>query len=266
MWRESQMFAQISYLKQLGKRCQQHFGSIVALAMLAVALCMFLSSNALASIRVTNPYDFGPVPVGEAREITLMIRNTSYFPMKGAASVVSPPFTLNNQDHVYFSIGPRGNKKLTLRFSPTAAGDFRTSLCLAYCYGTPGICDGLEAPPPSTAGCANGANTYGPYKGSGEGILPPSLHSIHWSPDGNNLGGGPVVYGGCSPVTAMLPYAGGVLTAFSNVGCNPNLNHIHWSPDGSNLGGGSIRYEGCSPVTAMTPYSGGVLTGFSACE
>src|SRR5262245_7733472 len=43
-------------------------------------------------------------------------------------------------------------------------------------------------------------------------------HRIHFSPNGESLGGGPIVYDGSSPVRAMIPYEGGVLTAFSNAG------------------------------------------------
>jgi hypothetical protein len=100
----------------------------------------------------------------------------------------------------------------------------------------------------------------------------PNLHRVHWSSDGNNLGGphpSTIRYQGVSPVTAMLPYNGGVLTAFSNCEGNPRLHRIHWSSDGNDLGGpdpSTIRYQGVSPVTAMIAYHGGVLTGFSNCE
>jgi hypothetical protein len=87
-------------------------------------------------------------------------------------------------------------------------------------------------------------------------------HRIHWSRNGENLGGGPIVYDGSSRVTAMISYNGGVLTAFS--GPQAGLgNRIHWSPNGQNLGGGPIVYDGSSPVTAMIPYNGGVLTAFT---
>jgi hypothetical protein len=57
---------------------------------------------------------------------------------------------------------------------------------------------------------------------------------IHFSPDGQNLGGGGSttrVYDGRQTVVAMMPYAGGVITAFSG-------GRIYFSPDGQNLGGG----------------------------
>lgn len=57
----------------------------------------------------------------------------------------------------------------------------------------------------------------------------------------------------------MLPYQGGVLTAFRNAG--PNGYRVHWSPDGKNLG--PLAYDGTSPVVQMTSYKGEVLTGFS---
>lgn len=72
-----------------------------------------------------------------------------------------------------------------------------------------------------------------------------------------------VRYEGVSPITAMIPYQGGFLTAFTNVEGKPYLNRVHWSTDGMNLGSGRIVYEGVSPVTAMVPYKGGVLTAFT---
>jgi Domain of unknown function (DUF4157) len=86
-------------------------------------------------------------------------------------------------------------------------------------------------------------------------------HRIHFSPNGENLGGGPVVYDGSSPVTAMIPYGGGVLTAFSNAGGNGH--RIWFSPNGRGLGGGQLVYDGSSPVTAMISYKSGVLTAFT---
>jgi hypothetical protein len=86
-------------------------------------------------------------------------------------------------------------------------------------------------------------------------------YRVHWSPDGKNLGSGPIVYDGVSPVVEMLPYNGGVLTAFAQAG--PNGYRIHWSPDGMDLGGGPIVYDGSSPVVQMLPYNGGVLTAFA---
>jgi hypothetical protein len=94
----------------------------------------------------------------------------------------------------------------------------------------------------------------------------PGQNNVQFSPDGSNLAGGSTVYAGCSPAQVMIPFAGGVLTAFQNIGCNTNTWRIHFSPDGNNLGSGSIRYEGCSPVKAMIPYSGGVLTAFDNVE
>ena len=88
-----------------------------------------------------------------------------------------------------------------------------------------------------------------------------SYHRIHSSGDGNDLGGGPIHYEGSSPITTMIEYNGGVLTAFSNAG--PQGHRVHWSPNGEDLGGGPIRYDGVSPVTAMVAYGGGVLTAFS---
>ena len=93
------------------------------------------------------------------------------------------------------------------------------------------------------------------FAGTGRG------HRIHFSPNGENLGGGPIVYDGSSPVTAMIPYENGVLTAFSNAGGNGH--RIWFSPNGQGLGGGELRYDGSSPVTAMAPHAGGVLVAFS---
>jgi Ca2+-binding RTX toxin-like protein len=73
-------------------------------------------------------------------------------------------------------------------------------------------------------------------------------------------------YEGVSPITAMIPYNGGFLTAFTNVEGIASKNRIHWSPDDNNLGSGPIVYEGISPVTAMIPYNGGVLTAFTNVE
>ena len=84
---------------------------------------------------------------------------------------------------------------------------------------------------------------------------------IHFSPNGENLGGGAVVYDGSSPVTAMIPYEGGVPTAFANAGGNGH--RIWFSPNGRGLGDGELRYDGSSPVTAMAPYGSGVLVAFS---
>ena len=78
----------------------------------------------------------------------------------------------------------------------------------------------------------------------------PGEHRVHFS-DGVNLGAGPVVYGGCSPVTALLPFRGGILAAYSNVGGDPRRYRVHYSPDGRDLGGGEVRYDGSSRVTAM---------------
>jgi hypothetical protein len=77
----------------------------------------------------------------------------------------------------------------------------------------------------------------------------PGKHRVHLS-DGVNLGAGPVVYGGCSPVTAMLPFRGGILCAFSNVANDPRRHRVHFS-DGRDLGGGEVRYDGSSRVTSM---------------
>ena len=76
------------------------------------------------------------------------------------------------------------------------------------------------------------------------------LHRIYFSPNGENLGGGAVVYDGSSPVTAMIPHEGGVLTAFANAGGNGH--RIWFSPNGRGLGDGELRYDE-PPVTAMAP-------------
>jgi hypothetical protein len=86
------------------------------------------------------------------------------------------------------------------------------------------------------------------------------LHRVHWSPDGRQMGSGRPLYEGSSPVTAMIAYQGGVLTAFTRT---PGGNRIHWSANGESLGSGPIRYEGSSPVTAMIGYRNGVLTAFA---
>ena len=94
-------------------------------------------------------------------------------------------------------------------------------------------------------------------------------YRIYWSSDGklDPESNSDVRYSGCSPVTAMVAYKDGVLTAFTNVDCKgKDRNRIHWSSDGNNLGGGPIHYDGCSPVTTMTPYKSGVLSGFTNVE
>ena len=88
---------------------------------------------------------------------------------------------------------------------------------------------------------------------------------VHWSENGQQLGGGPRVYEGSSPVTAMIAYKDGVLTAFSNCGGGQPAC-IHWSENGKQLGGGPRVYEGTSLVTAMIAHKDGVLTAFSNCS
>lgn len=97
---------------------------------------------------------------------------------------------------------------------------------------------------------------------------PTTRANAYWSPDGTGLGSGAPIYGGCSPLTVLAPYDGGVLAGFTNVGCRPGVNAILWTPDLSHLGGGDLRYRGCSRVTAMLPYRGGVVTAFAdvGCE
>lgn len=71
-----------------------------------------------------------------------------------------------------------------------------------------------------------------------------------------------IVYEGNSPITAMIPYKEGVLTALTNVENKGNLSRIHWSKDGRNLGNAAyspVVYEGNSPVTALLPYKNGVI-------
>lgn len=85
----------------------------------------------------------------------------------------------------------------------------------------------------------------------------------YWSPDGQALVSRKPSYDGCSPITAMAAYQGGVLAAFANVGCKTGAYKVLWTPDATQLGKGELRYEGCSPVTAMIPYKGGILTSFA---
>jgi hypothetical protein len=87
------------------------------------------------------------------------------------------------------------------------------------------------------------------------------LCRVHFSPDGTALGGRFPLYEGASPVSAMMPYGGGMLVAFRNAGGNGN--RIWFSPDENHLGGGELWYDGTSPVTAMIPYGGGILVAFS---
>ena len=92
----------------------------------------------------------------------------------------------------------------------------------------------------------------------------PQAACVHWSQDGQNLGGGPRVYAGSSPVTAMIAFNAGVLTAFSNCGPpNPQAACVHWSQDGQNLGGGPRAYAGSSFVASILPLGAGILTAFN---
>jgi hypothetical protein len=87
--------------------------------------------------------------------------------------------------------------------------------------------------------------------------------NAYWSSDGTALVSRKPVYEGCSPITAMASYDGGVLAAFANVGCKAGKYRVMWAPTPAQLGQGDVRYEGCSPVTAMIPFRGGVLTAFA---
>jgi hypothetical protein len=97
------------------------------------------------------------------------------------------------------------------------------------------------------------------------GEWPVSVHAkAHWSPDGTDLDSGKPLYEGpCSAATALASYDGGVLAAYTNVGCKPGDYRVLWTKDTASLGGGEERASGCSPVTAMIPYRGGVLTAFA---
>jgi hypothetical protein len=50
----------------------------------------------------------------------------------------------------------------------------------------------------------------------------------------------------------MIPFDGGVLSAFARCDGTPGKYRVHFSPDGKDLGGGERRYEGISPVTSMS--------------
>jgi FG-GAP repeat len=109
---------------------------------------------------------------GRPEKIPADPRATPQIRDKGCLKSWKLLLSVDGEDHMNFSIGPTDNAKFTLQFRPASEGNFSTSLCLNYCYYLPGsssLCDGLKAPPPSTAGCTEGY-TYGPYTGSG--VLP----------------------------------------------------------------------------------------------
>lgn len=79
-----------------------------------------------------------------------------------------------------------------------------------------------------------------------------------------NIEKGEEVYRGKSRVLAILPYRGGVLTAFSHFG---RMGFgVVYSSSGDKLDVGERRYEGVATITAMCPYKGGVLTAFGNCD
>ena len=109
---------------------------------------------------------------------------------------------------------------------------------------------------------------------SGTGVLtafyrrptdPEEDHVVQRSEDGKNLGSGGAIeyYAGRSRVNWMLPYRGGVLTAFTR---GENDYVVHRSEDGKNLGGGDAAkyYAGTAFVGEMIEFNGGVLTHFGS--
>jgi hypothetical protein len=80
---------------------------------------------------------------------------------------------------------------------------------------------------------------------------------LRFSPDGDDLAAGPIVYEGTATVTAMVPFAAGILTVFTHVlddQGSPILNRVQFSADGDSLTSGPIVYEGTAPVTAIAPF------------
>lgn len=59
----------------------------------------------------------------------------------------------------------------------------------------------------------------------------------------------------------MIPYAGGVLVAFSNAGGDKGDHRIWFSRHGNGLGGGELVYDGSSAVIAMIPFKRGDKEG-----
>jgi hypothetical protein len=96
---------------------------------------------------------------------------------------------------------------------------------------------------------------------------------IIWSANGADLMNGAQVYEGSSPITAMIAYRGGMLTAFARAGA-PGQHRIHWTPPhpagpaSMRLGEGPVVYQGDSGVVAMTTFLSvgerwpGVFTAF----
>jgi hypothetical protein len=71
------------------------------------------------------------------------------------------------------------------------------------------------------------------------------------------------MYAGGSPVTAMIAYNGGVLTAFTSCGPpDPQRACVHGSKDGQNLGNPQLSprvYAGSSLVASILPFGAGYL-------
>ena len=76
-----------------------------------------------------------------------------------------------------------------------------------------------------------------------------------YSPDGFNLGGGGssvLAYAGPSPITDIVPVAGGIDSLFAD-------GSVYFSPDGRNLGGGGSTVRAAdAPVAALIAVAGGV--------
>ncbi len=81
-----------------------------------------------------------------------------------------------------------------------------------------------------------------------------------FSTDGSHFS--PPLHKGPQPISSMIAYRAGVLTAFSNVPGTPPRFQVHFSTNVRALQSGDIRYDGTSPVIEMAVQNDGVLTAF----
>lgn len=85
--------------------------------------------------------------------------------------------------------------------------------------------------------------------------------SVEWYRNPLSGNGATIVNaGGCSPLTALAGYDGGVLAAFDSVGCQSGQNGIQFLPrPDQSLNGTPVSDLGAASVKALVPYGGGVL-------
>jgi hypothetical protein len=85
------------------------------------------SGDTLNGIEVTpRELDFGYVTVGESATQTVTIRNTGSDQLSGSASGLNAPFSIVGAST--YSLGVGASQDLTIRFAPTASGDFDAQL------------------------------------------------------------------------------------------------------------------------------------------